>query len=279
MSELVDGDDGLPADQVGAWVADKHRILKAYLDYQAHARVNFLGPRRGGAAYIDVFCGPGRSRIRNTNTFVDGSPVVAWKASVDQQAPFTKLYIADKDTVRRDVCAERLRRLNAPVVVVDGEALEAARSIAEWVDQSGLHGLHFAFVDPYSLGALRLELLKTLSQIQRIDLLVHLSAMDLFRNLDVELAGERAEFDAFAPGWRDNVPDGLPMADQRRAAIDYWKHRIDEMGMAASSEMHAIRNSQNRDLYWLLMLSRHQLAQKFWKIALNQEPQRGFADF
>lgn len=281
MGDLVLDDDGLPADEVGEWVEDKHRILQAYLDYQAHPRANFLGPRRGGAAYIDVFCGPGRSRVRNTNTFVDGSPLVAWKASVEQGAPFTKLYIADKDNVRRDVCAERLRSLGAPVVPVAGHAIEAARWIAEHVDQdAGLDGLHFAFVDPYSLGALSLELLRALAQRPRMDVMVHLSAMDLFRNFEQNLAGEQSEFDAFAPGWRDHVPRRASREVCRRAAFDHWKRLVVETGMSPCAEMKVVKNKVNRDLYWLLMLSKHPLAARFWKAVLQyDEPQRGFTDF
>lgn len=49
--------------------------------------------------------------------------------------------------------------------------------------------------------------------------------------------------------------------------------------MVPSTEMHVVKNSMNRALYWLIMLSRHKLAQKFWKIALKSEPQKGFEGF
>jgi three-Cys-motif partner protein len=278
VGDLVPGDDGLPVeDGVGEWVEEKHRILTTYLSLHAKPRLGFLGKRRGGATYIDVFCGPGRARIRDTTKYIDGSAVVAWKASVEQGAPFTTLYIADKDVTRRAACAERLQRLGAPVVEVTGEALEAAYDIVSRIDQRGLDGLHFAFVDPYSLGALNLDLLQALASVKRMDVLVHLSAMDLFRNLDRNLSGELHEFDAFAPGWRDKIPSGLSKDECRRAIINHWKSLIDEMGMEASADLKPVRNSNNRDLYWLLLIARHDLAQKFWRIALRSDtPQRGF---
>lgn len=98
---------------------------------------------------------------------------------------------------------------------------------------------------------------------------MHLSAMDLFRNFDRNLAGESLEFDAFAPGWQAKVTCGMSKDERRRAAIDHWKSLVDAMGMDARAEMRAIKNSTNRDLYWLLLVSRHGLAKKFWSMALK----------
>src|SRR5690242_11413802 len=205
MSELVPGDDGLPVeDDVGDWVHEKHRVLRAYLELHAVARVGF-GSRRN--AYIDAFCGPGRARMRDGDRYVEGSPVIAWKSSLETNAPFAELYIADSDQRRRAACAERLRQLNAPVIEVPGDAAEAARAIAARLDP---YGLHCTFVDPYRLGELRLEFLRALAGVRRMDVLVHLSSMDLFRDFEFNYSGERREFDSFAPGWRSKLPPGLP---------------------------------------------------------------------
>jgi three-Cys-motif partner protein len=273
MGELVDADDELPAEgEVGEWVTKKHQILVAYLDLQSLPRRGFLGPGKRGATYIDLFCGPGRARIKGTNEFVDGSAVVAWKASVDQKAPFSSVFVADKDEERRIACAERLRRLGAPVIEIRGDAQTAASEIAQRLDP---YGLHFAFVDPYSLGALKLDILRTLMRLNRMDLMVHISAMDLFRNLDFNLMRSRTEFDEFAPGWLENVDLKAPDHEQRRALVNHWKSLIDSAGFDATAEMKPIRNSANRDLYWLLVLSRHRLAKKFWGIVVKyDEPQK-----
>jgi len=269
MGALINGDDGLPAEKdVGYWVDDKYRALREYLRYHAKPRAGFAT-----RAYIDVFCGPGRALVKDTIRFVDGSPVVAWKCSQEDGAPFTSVYIADADDVRREACAARLRKLGAPVIEVKGAALAAAAEIVNRLDP---YGLHFGFVDPYSLGELRLELLRTLAAIRRMDLMVHLSAMDLFRNLDRNLAGEQQEFEAFAPGWQTHIRRNLSKDSRRRAVIDYWKTLVDQLGLDVPAEMKQVRNSVNRDLYWLLLLSRHKLAAKFWKIVLQSEPQRGF---
>lgn len=270
MGELVSGDDGLPAEEVGEWVEDKHRVLVEYLGLHAGPRAGFIGPRKPGATYVDVFCGPGRAKIKTTGKYVDGSALVAWKASVAKKAPFTQLYIADKNTERRKYCAERLQRLGAPVVEVPGDAAEAASAVRSQLDP---YGFHFAFIDPYSLGALGISILENLADLRRMDLLVHLSAMDLFRNFEKNVAAEQAEFEKFAPDWRKHVRVNLPDWERRHAVIEYWKGLVDTLGMAASAEMHPIHNSVNRVMYWLLLISRHDLAQKFWKIVLKSGPQ------
>ena len=273
MGALITGDDGLPAEaDVGSWVEVKYRALREYLKYHAKPRAGFAS-----RAYIDIFCGPGRARIKDTGQFVDGSPVVAWKGSQEHGAPFSSVYIADTDDERREACAARLQKLGAPVVQVKGDAVSAATEIVQ--NHLDRYGLHFAFIDPYSLGELRFELLRTLAGIRRMDLMVHLSAMDLFRNLDRNLAGEQEEFQAFAPDWQTHIARNLSKDARRRAVIDYWKTLVDQLGLDVPAEMKQVRNSVNRDLYWLLVLSRHKLAAKFWKIVLSSEPQRGFEGF
>ena len=136
-------------------------------------------------------------------------------------------------------------------------------------------GLHFAFLDPYSLGSLSYELLRSLGEFRRMDILVLISAMDLFRNIDQQSSDEAREFDEFAPAWREHVPIGLPQPERRALVMEYWAWRVRmELGLDASSEMHPVKNSVNRLIYWLLLLHRHQLAKKFWDIVLKGRPQR-----
>jgi three-Cys-motif partner protein len=106
--------------------------------------------------YIDPFCGPGQALVRGSTRYVAGSPVVAWLASVEADAPFQTIYIADEDEERRTLCRLRLERLNAPVIEIPGNAVAATSAI---IPQINAYGLHLAFIDPYNLGELRLELL------------------------------------------------------------------------------------------------------------------------
>jgi three-Cys-motif partner protein len=269
------GPDGLPASEVGPWVADKHKLLREYLRFHAHPRRRWLNDsRKNGAAYIDLFCGAGMARVEDTTQFVDGSPVVAWKASRDDGAPFSKVVIADKNASLRTACAERLRKLDAPVVEIEGTAAEAAQRLTEHLSP---HGLHVAFLDPFSLGALSIGLIRSLAKLHHVDVLAHVSAMDLFRNFPAELKGERSEFDDFAPGWREHIPAGATDEEGRRAVVEYWKKLVGETGLDAEPRQRQIRNSVNRDLYWLILIASAKLAGRFWDLVLEYDtPQTGF---
>jgi three-Cys-motif partner protein len=272
MGRLVDGTDGIPAEEVGPWVDEKLFIVTEYIKLSSGPRRKFIGPGRAGATYFDLFCGPGQGKIRDSNRYVDGAAVAAWKAASERRSPFTAMYIADKDAERRQYCAARLRALGAPVNEVSGTAAEAARAIAAILPASALH---FAFLDPYSLGALSFDLLRRLASFQRMDILVLISAMDLFRNIEQQSADEDSrEFDDFAPGWREHVPLDLPQSERWAKVMEYWARCVaEQLGLNASSEMHAVKNRVNRLIYWLLLLHRHTLAQKFWEIVLKARPQ------
>jgi three-Cys-motif partner protein len=69
-------EQGLFVENVGPWAVDKLKIVTDYIQASGAARRRYLST---GAAYIDVFCGPGRSRIRTTGQYIDGSPVAAFK--------------------------------------------------------------------------------------------------------------------------------------------------------------------------------------------------------
>src|SRR5262245_13807415 len=136
-SSLIDGDDGLPATEVGVWASEKHTYLSRYLDASRAARAQYLGQGKAGAAFVDLICGPGRARVRDTGKWIDGSAVAAWKISCDGKAPFTKVLVADLDEERRTACVERLRRLGAPVEELPGSAVEAAQAAVGAVNPYG----------------------------------------------------------------------------------------------------------------------------------------------
>lgn len=267
---LIDGDDGLPADEVGAWAKEKHTYLKRYLDISRGTRKKYIGEGKGGAVYFDLFCGAGRSRIRGTNEWIDGGVVGAWKTSLEGGAPFTDIYISDIDEIKLNACTARLRKLDAPVHPIHASAVDAVEKMISMV--SG-YALHFAFVDPYSLEALDFRVISELAKLKRIDLLIHLSAMDLNRNLSVNLTSDDSAFDAFAPGWREKVVTTGAQQENRRRVVEYWREKVTSLGVWPSINQRLICGEKNQPLYWLLLASRNELAHKFWQTASNPEGQ------
>lgn len=268
-SKLIVGDDGLPAEEVHIWAIEKHNYLRRYIGTSRSARKKFLGPGGGGAAFIDLFCSTGRCRIIETGEWIDGSAVAAWKMAQEGKASFSNILIADIDKKRRDICAERLKKLGAPVNPLHGAAIDAAKEAVAIVNR---YGLHFAFLDPYSLGELNFSIIETLSKLKRIDMLIHISAMDFQRNLDRYIAAKGA-FDTFAPGWRRVINVRSSQTEIRRLIFEYWKSQVANLGADPSNDVRLITGEKNQRLYWLLLVAKHDLARKFWKVAANVEKQ------
>lgn len=267
MGKLIDGDDGLPAEDVGVWAKKKHDYLCRYIDISRAVRLQFNGSTNAGATYIDPFCGPGRCRVRDTGEWIDGGVVAAWKKSSDGGAPFTQVYIGDLDTQRRETAATRLRQLGAPVVETDGAAVQSVQQI---VARLNPYGLHFAFLDPFNLEALDFGIIDSLSKLKRIDMLVHVNQMDLQRNLVSNATSEDSAFDTFAPGWRDKVDIVRGQQEIRQRVFQYWRDQVANLGVWPSAEMRLITGSKNQPLYWLLLAAKHDLAHKFWDKVSNE---------
>jgi three-Cys-motif partner protein len=267
MNALIAGDDGLPAEEVGAWAKQKHNTLRRYVDVSRAGRNKFLTGRSKSAAFIDLFCGSGRALVKETGEWIDGSAVAAWKISQLGAAPFSEIYVADVDGDRRAATVERLRRLNAPVRELTGSAIEAA---AQVVGEINRYGLHAAFIDPYSLGALDFEIIRSLSLVRRVDMMIHVSAMDLQRNLGSNLDPlVGGAFDRFAPGWRDDVSFDQSLPEIRRQVVEYWRDLVAALGKRPSTRMELITGSGGQRLYWLLLVAENDLAHRFWTVATD----------
>ena len=267
---LIEGDDGLPADEVGIWAKEKHSYLRRYLDISKATRKKYIGPTKAGAAYFDLFCGSGRSKIRGINEWIDGSAVVAWKTSIAGRAPFSAIYVSDIKEESLNACVARLKELDAPVFPIRASAVDAARQMVSSVSE---YGLHFAFLDPYNLESLDFRVISTLATLKRIDLLIHVSAMDLQRNLLANLRVEGSAFDKFAPGWRDKVNTTGSNLEIRRRIVEYWREKVAGLGVWPSIDQRLISGEKKQPLYWLLLAARHNLAHQFWSTAANPEGQ------
>jgi three-Cys-motif partner protein len=111
-NKTIDPIDNLMADIVGPWAIEKHERLRKYIDAYRSARAKFLPPKgTGGAAYIDLFSGPGRSQIEDSGEFIDGSPIVAYKAAQISGTRFSDLHFNDLDQENVDVLRQRIARL------------------------------------------------------------------------------------------------------------------------------------------------------------------------
>jgi three-Cys-motif partner protein len=162
-------DDGLPVSEVGEWALAKHERLRRYVTITSAVRKKWLKPMRtsgapAGATYIELFCGPGRSRIRDTDRMIDGSPIVAASAAVQTGAPFSRILLADMEPSFVRAASTRLAARGIVAESFKGPATDTVGEIAKTLDP---YGLHFAFIDPYNLNDLDFSVLKQLAARQR----------------------------------------------------------------------------------------------------------------
>jgi len=157
----------------------------------------------------------------------------------------------------------RLMRLGAPVVKHGGAALAVAEQLAK---QLNPYALHFVLIDPFNL-MLPFGVIRHLAQLKRIDLMIHVSAMDLQRNWGRYAQQVHSPLDEFAPGWREVVDLAQPEEAARLHFVRYWVESVRKLGFDGDVRFELITGSKNQPLYWLVLITKHEIAQKFWKTA------------
>jgi three-Cys-motif partner protein len=265
-------EDGLPLGDIGRWAPEeKHARLRRYVEITSAARRKYLGGGKAGATYIDLYCGPGRALVRRTGERVDGSALVACKAATEKKAPFTEVHVGDTNPEYLQACITRLQRIEAPVQGYVGTALE---TVAKVTARLNPQGLHFAFLDPFDLKTLPFAVIERLAQLKRMDMLIHVSVMDLQRNLRSYFEDPESPFDTFAPGWRQAIDPVRPDAAVRRQIREYWQGLIQGLDMQPSRGIELVTGSKNQPLYWLVLVSRHPRAHELWEKIRDVGPQR-----
>jgi three-Cys-motif partner protein len=142
-----------------------------------------------------------------------------------------------------------------------GPAEITARKI---VDRLNPHGLHFAFLDPYNLEQLPFSVIETFARLKRIDMLIHVSAQDLQRNLDAYSASAGGPLDRFAPGWREAVDLKQSQRAVRAAYVAYWVSKMEALGLPPARHELVSGTERNLRLYWLVFVSHSEFATSLW---------------
>lgn len=246
-------------NDVGSWAETKLKLLTNYVQASSAARRKF---QHNIPAYIDVFCGAGRSKIRETGVFIDGSPVSAFRRGVEAGVPFSELHISDLDAELVSAAEQRLKNLSAPVHAYVGDA---ESSLSKIVTKLNPNGLHFAFLDPFNLESLSFSLFKTLSRLKYIDILVHVSAFDMQLNIQSYSAADRKQLDSFAPGWKEAVGSKPNQFASRASLIEYWSQQVKGLGFKRTEYEPLISAPTGQRLYWLIFLSRNEFARDLWE--------------
>jgi len=255
----IDPQDNLIRAIVGPWAYDKHARIRKYVDISGPARRKYAGQSQ--STFIDLFCSCGRSRIKDTQEVIDGSPVVAWLESVRCNAPFSKVLIADHNEQLLKACEARLLKHGAPVVTFFGDAQNTVDALIRQLDP---HGLHFILLDPYNLESLSFGIVRKLAALKRADILMHVSAVDLQMNLRLYMSRDTSPLDSFAPGWRAHVPSSSDDVMVRGKILEHWRNLLKLEGLTTTETHQLVVGSGNQRLYWLAFAAKHELALSFW---------------
>lgn len=263
----IDPADGLRRDVVGQWCEEKYERLAKYVDITHATRSKFASNR---PSYIDLYCATGRSRVRDTESVLDGSAVLA-AVEADKRSPFAEIHIGDADLESLTVCSRRLAaRTQAVVRQYHGKSVDTA---AQVVGNLNPYGFHVAFLDPYNLDSLPFSVIATLAAVKRMDLIVHISEMDLQRNVIGKQ--DMAVLEAFAPGAAQGIRPGMKPFDVKLHVLNRWKALVQALGYKVSDNIERVTGLKNQPLYWLAYASKHPLGDRFWGQVSDAGPQRG----
>jgi three-Cys-motif partner protein len=272
----TDPADGQPAIVTGAWTLEKHRLLKHYVDISHKARLGWVDPAEAkrrklkhgpqGAAYIELFCGPGRICLRDTGRFENGSPLVAYDEAARTRTAFTEMHLGDEQKDFNDALQARLQARGVNPTMYSRKAEVAATEI---VGRLKPYGLNFAFLDPFGFEGLPFSIIETLGKFKRMDVLIYVSAEGLQRMLPIWVPNPntRCPLDDFAPGWRKAVHGIDPSSIVARGKVfEHYLSLIRKVGfLDPDKNPPLIRGDGNQPLYWLVLIAKHDLATNFWK--------------
>jgi three-Cys-motif partner protein len=255
----LDDADGHVRQIVGAWAKDKQARLERYVQISAPARRKWSSV---GATYIDLFCGTAKCRVRESDEVIDGSPMTAWRRATSRSSSFTHVVVSDAHPVISEAARFRLAAAGAPVTSLVGTAEETIGRTLSIVPRSGLH---LAFLDPFDLASLPFDVVRQLAQLDRMDILIHVSLFDLSRNLRRYISADASALDVFMPGWRAAVDVDRPDSHVRAELFAYWRGLLGTVGMKTSEAAELVTGPNEQPLYWLAFAARHPLALKFWE--------------
>ncbi len=257
-------DDGLLTYDVGPWAADKYRCVGMYAEMFATGMKN-LWDRR---VYLDLFSGPGHSRVRGTGRIVLGSPMIALRVP-DR---FDTHIFANESAAALEALKSRVDQLDGrpEAHYVPGDANAVVDRIIEKIPTASKRTLSFCFLDPYRLN-IHFDTVRRLADGRSIDFLILLALyVDANRNERTYVQDNDPTIDLLLGDrvWRERWKTAAQAGESivtflateystRMAGIGYLPMSLEAMVKIRSYD-------RRLPLYYLALFSRHQMGLKFW---------------
>ena len=251
--------DGLPIRDSGPWIDDKHRLLNYYGTIFARGMRN-KWPNR---VYYELFSGPGKCLIRDTNKEGLGSPIQVLEHE------FTHFIFTERNVALAEALRDRLAgHPKAHLCEIwCGDCSEAIDHVS--FPQGALT---FVFIDPTGIGHAPFSLIERLDRKTRFDLLINIQhGMGIKMNMHQyhPAVDEQSALTQFLGNekWKD-LHQGNPR-DFFLGVLDLYKQQLAQLGFVAGGREVLIANTRNTPLYLLLFASKSSRAQDFWDKSLK----------
>ena len=263
-------DDDLPCLNVGSWAEEKYDLVYLYTTLFSTG-MKLKWKKR---VYIDLYAGPGYSRVTGTNTILKGSPLLA----LGVRDPFDQYIFCESDPHFMDALQRRVNRIfpKSNVKFVSGDCNECIGKVIEAIPpySTEQNVLSFCFVDPFDI-SIKFSTVQELA-VNFVDFLFLLALhMDANRNVLSYMNERNRKIDEFLglPDWRDRwkVEEAKGVKFPHFLAQEYCKQMesLKYLPMPLH-QMKVVRSDvKNLPLYHLALFSRHSLAHTFWKDVLK----------
>jgi len=259
-------DDGLVTNPIGPWAEDKYRYVGMYAEMFATGMKN-KWPRR---LYLDLFSGPGYSRVRDTGRVVLGSPMIA----LSLPDPFDAYVFSDESPEALDALRIRVAGLDQqlPVTYIPGDANVAVARIVTVVSATPSKStLSFCFLDPYKLN-IHFQTVKRIAEGRAVDFLILLALyIDANRNIQWYVGDDNPTIDLFLgdrtwrPRWKTAERAGDSIV---KFLANEYSARMGQIGYLTMTleDMVKVRTRDKRlPLYYLAFFSKHAKGLEFWR--------------
>lgn len=274
-------EDGLLMRKAGKWTAEKLHYLNRYLDIfitSMHDK-----PWRG-INFIDLFSGPGKSKVCDTGYILIGSPLL----SIQLHHTFNHYYFVDKNekaiNALKARCETSSRANRIQFFVGDsnqlvGEIVQEIKDFDRKKIQDQWTSLNLAFLDPEGF-ELQWKSVAMLGNVKRMDLIIYYPQMGLTREMPKDINySPPTKIDNFFGNtqWRDiyrRYKTGQ-ITNVHRALMDLYERQLTTLGYVDIREDELLMRSSKRKapLYRLIFASKNELAEKFWKEAIRRDQQ------
>lgn len=271
MAKLL-GSDGLPVRESGIWAKEKLHYLEHYLNIFS---VGMHKKWPGKLYYIDLFSGPGRCHIRETNEEIDGSPLIALRFN------FAKYFFIEMDQDCYKSLEARIKA-RAPektknISLIPGDC---NREIGN-IKPPSSPALGLAFIDPTGISQISFETIRKLTLNRKIDLIINFpEGMGIRMNLHQYTAKETNALNGFlgTNRWRERFQKTITSFPQAcREIADEYLDNLRSLGyQIVDGSQIPVMTNQNRLLYYILFASKDPKGNEFWKKigVLNPHGQR-----